>query len=232
MFQIRKSDERGNAHHGWLKSKHTFSFAEYFDPRHMGFRALRVINEDRIDGGSGFPPHPHRDMEIISYVVKGALEHQDSMGNKTVIRPGEIQRMSAGTGVRHAEYNHYPDQETHFFQIWIQPSRSGLNPGYGQKSFDEALRQKNLVLVISNDGREDSIPINQDADLYLSKLKQNESLEFDVRDGRHIWLQMVNGSIRVNDRKLETGDALAIDESTRLDIRAAVDSEFMIFDLA
>jgi quercetin 2,3-dioxygenase len=232
MVQIRKSEERGQAHHGWLKSKHTFSFADYFDPRHMGFRALRVINEDRIDGGSGFPPHPHRDMEIVSYVVKGALEHQDSMGNKTVIRPGEIQRMSAGTGVRHAEYNHYPDQETHFFQIWIQPEKTGLKPGYGQKSFEDEFQRKNLVLVISRDGRDGSIAINQDADLYLSRLKENESLGFDVREDRHLWLQIVKGSVQVHDRKLEAGDALAMDESTRVEIRAATDAEIMIFDLA
>lgn len=232
MQQLRRSTDRGLGDHGWLKSRHTFSFADYYDPRNMGFRALRVINEDRIAGGTGFDAHPHRDMEIISYVMKGALRHQDSMGNQTVIKPGEVQRMSAGTGVVHSEDNDRKDQETHFFQIWILPKRKGIEPGYGQKSFEEELKTKKLVLVVSEDAREGSIGINQDADVYLSRLAAEEPLNFAVREGRGIWIQVLRGEVSVNGSKLSAGDGISLTEEKNLRISSSADSEIMIFDLA
>ena len=232
MLQLRKSTERGLGDHGWLKSRHTFSFADYYDPSQMGFRSLRVINEDRIEGGTGFGAHPHRDMEIISYVVKGALEHQDSMGNKAVIRPGEVQRMSAGSGVVHSEYNQLADTETHFFQIWIMPNARGGAPGYGQKSFEDDLNAKKLVLVVSGDGRDGSIGIKQDADLYLSRPKTGDVVDFEVRKGRGVWIQVVRGKIDVNGKSLAGGDGVAVEGETKLVIRSDDASEFMLFDLA
>lgn len=233
MLEVRKSNERGYADHQWLKSKHTFSFADYYDPNHMGFRSLRVINEDRIEGGTGFGAHPHRDMEIISYVVQGALEHKDSMGTKAIIRPGEVQRMSAGTGVVHSEYNHQADEETHFFQIWIMPKTRGGNPGYGQKSFEADLNSKKLVLVISQDGRDGSIDVKQDADLYISRLKANDELEFKLREGRGAWIQIVRGQVTLNgDQTLEKGDAASFTAEELLQFKANQDSEFLLFDLA
>lgn len=232
MRQLRKSQDRGDANHGWLKSKHTFSFADYYDPNFMGFRSLRVINEDRIEGGTGFGAHPHRDMEIISYVVKGALEHKDSMGTKAIIKPGEVQRMSAGTGVVHSEYNAMPDEETHFFQIWIQPKTRGGNPGYGQKSFEADLNSKKLVLVMSEDGRDGSINIKQDADMYISRLSVGDHLEFTVRDTRGAWIQVIRGRLTVNDQELTTGDALAFEAEELLKFKATDKSEFILFDLA
>ena len=232
MLQLRKSNERGLANHGWLKSRHTFSFAEYYDPKHMGFRSLRVINEDRIEGGTGFGSHPHRDMEIISYVVSGALEHKDSMGNKALIRPGEVQRMSAGSGVVHSEYNAFPDEETHFFQIWILPSKAGGAPGYGQKSFEEDLNSKKQVLVVSQDGRDGSISIKQDADLYLSRLKSGEDLRFQLRPKRGAWVQVIKGHANVNGQDLMAGDALSFENEELLQFKALDNSELMIFDLA
>lgn len=232
MMVLRKSLDRGAADHGWLKSRHTFSFASYYDPKHMGFGSLRVINEDRIAGGTGFSEHPHRDMEIISYVVSGALEHKDSAGNKTVIRPGEVQRMSAGQGVTHSEYNFYKDQETHFFQIWILPDRPGTKFSYGQKSFEKDLNEKNLVLVISNDGRDGSIPINQNADMYISRLNSGDSIRFESNQTRNVWLQVVKGQLTVNGEKVAAGDGLAASGENTLEISAGVDSEVIIFDLA
>lgn len=232
ITKIRRSADRGFANHGWLKSRHTFSFANYLDPEHMGFRSLRVINEDRIDGGSGFGAHPHRDMEIISYVLEGALEHQDSMGNRTVIKPGEVQRMSAGSGVVHSEYNQMANEKTHFFQIWIMPHTHGGNPGYGQKSFEAELNAQAKVLVVSGDGREGSIPIQQDADIYLSRQKQGDRLEIPVRRGRGIWLQVVRGQVTANQQSLETGDALSAEGEGILALQASADAELMIFDLA
>ena len=205
MMKIRKSNARGNADHGWLKSRHTFSFAEYYDPQHMGFRSLRVINEDRIDGGTGFGKHPHKDMEIISYVISGALEHQDTMGNKAVIYPGEVQKMSAGTGVFHSEQNHSPGEVAHFFQIWIIPSESGGAPGYGQKSFANELESKKLVLVTSQTGRDGSLAIKQDADIWISRLKKSNQLEYPIKTGRGVWLQIVKGQVKVNGAEVETG---------------------------
>lgn len=231
MMVIRKSNERGAADHGWLKSQHTFSFADYYDPAQMGFGPLRVINEDRIAPGTGFGSHPHRDMEIISYVVSGALEHQDSAGNKNVIRPGEVQRMSAGTGVVHSEYNFYKDRETHFFQVWIQPNKKGVPFSYGQRSFENELNEKNLVLVVSNNGRDGSISIHQDADMYVSRLKSGDSLRFAGRPTRNVWLQVVKGRLNVNQVTISTGDGLATKAETALEIAAEADSELLLFDL-
>lgn len=231
-FQIRRSEERGHAHHGWLNSQHTFSFAGYYDPRHMGFRSLRVINEDRIEGGTGFGKHPHKDMEIISYVVKGALQHEDSMGTKAIIKPGEVQRMTAGTGILHAEMNAMPDDTTHFFQIWIMPKKSGDAPGYGQKSFAKELETQKMTLVLSEDARDGSIGIKQDADLYLSRLKPLEKVDFSLREGRGAWIQLVHGEVKLNGETLKSGDAAAIEGIKDLHFEATKDSEFMLFDLA
>lgn len=231
MQQIRKSEDRGLANHGWLKSLHTFSFAEYHDPKHMGFRSLRVINEDRIEGGTGFGKHPHRDMEIISYVVSGGLQHEDSMGNKTVILPNEVQRMTAGTGVAHSENNANPTEETHFFQIWIMPKTKGATPGYGQKSFATELNTKKLVHVISQDGKDGSISINQDADMYISRLKAGDDLDFKLRETRGAWIQVVKGDLTVNGKSVKTGDALSFENEEVIQFKASVDSEFLLFDL-
>jgi len=231
-MQHRKSEDRGLANHGWLKSRHTFSFAEYYDPQHMGFRSLRVINEDRIEGGTGFGKHPHRDMEIISYVVEGALEHKDSMGNETVIRPGEVQRLSAGTGIAHSEYNQKLDEETHFFQIWIMPKTTGGSPGYGQKSFEKELNSQKMVLVVSEEARDGSIGIKQDADIYISRLKKNDNVQFQLRDKRGAWIQIVKGQIDVNGKKISEGDALSFENAELLNIQALEPSEFLLFDLA
>lgn len=230
MLNIRKSSERGNADHGWLKSKHTFSFANYYDPSHLGFRTLRVINEDRIAPGSGFGAHPHSDMEIISYVVKGSLAHQDSMGNKITITPGEVQRMSAGTGVVHSEYS-TSDMDTHFFQIWITPNKKGIKPSYAQKSFEKEIDSQEKVLVISQDGREGSLSIQQDADVYVSKLKAGQHIHFDVRAGRGVWIQIIKGEIFVGDKQFKAGDAFSTEDTQTLKLEANSDSEFFIFDL-
>lgn len=231
MFDVRRSQERGDANHGWLKSRHTFSFAGYYDPKFMGFRTLRVINEDRIEGGTGFDRHPHSNMEIISYVVTGALQHRDSMGNVAVIRPGEVQKLSAGTGIAHSEYNYLPDEDTHFFQIWITPNKSGMAPSYGQKSFEEDLNSKKMVLAISGDGRDGSIQILQDADMYISRLKGDDEIGFELRKGRGAWIQVVAGRLEVNGKEIATGDAVAIDEAGLLKLKALEKSEFMLFDL-
>lgn len=231
MFQVRKSEERGLAEHGWLRSQHTFSFANYHDPKHMGFKNLRVINEDRIAGGSGFSSHPHSDMEIISYVIKGALEHKDSMGTEATIKPGEVQRMSAGTGVIHSEKNAQAKDETHFFQIWITPNRQGTKPSYGQKSFEQDLKSKKLVLVISQDAREGSIGINQDADVYISRLKSGEELDFNIRPDRGVWLQVVKGNGEINGIQLKAGDAISSQDELSLKFMASEESEVILFDL-
>ncbi|OYZ11263.1 MAG: quercetin 2,3-dioxygenase [Bdellovibrio sp. 28-41-41] len=231
MITVRKSNDRGLAEHGWLKSRHTFSFAEYYDPEFMGFGSLRVINEDRIQGGTGFGTHPHKDMEIISYVISGALQHKDSMGNVAVIKPGEIQRMSAGTGVAHSEYNDEKSKETHFFQIWISPDHRGGKPGYGQKSFEKELTTQKIVHVISKDGRDGSISINQDANMYISRLKKSEALDYKLNKGRKLWIQLIKGTVKVNDNEIETGDAIAAIDIGTVKIEVKDDSEMIIFDL-
>jgi len=232
MLQIRKSDERGLANHGWLKSRHTFSFADYYDPSHMGFRSLRVINEDRIEGGTGFGTHPHKDMEIISYVVSGGLKHKDSHGTEAIIKPGDVQRMSAGTGVAHSEYNELNDQVTHFFQIWIQPNRTGNPFSYGQKSFEKELNSQKLVQVLSQDGKNGSIAITQDADMYISRLKTGDTLEYTVRSGRGVWVQVVKGKLNLGENPLSVGDGASTEDAQNLIFKSFEDTEIIIFDLA
>ena len=230
MITIRKSEERGHANHSWLDSHHTFSFANYYDPNFMGFRALRVINEDRVSGGAGFPTHPHREMEIISYVIDGALEHKDSLGNGSVIRPGDVQRMSAGTGVTHSEFNRSPSDELHFLQIWIMPGERGLPPGYEQKSFSSA--NGGITLVASPDGRDGSVTVHQDVRIYRGKLAANAQHRRTLATDRHVWLQLVSGDLEVNGRRLKAGDGAAISGEGELDLSADSDAHFLLFDLA
>ena len=210
MISIRRADERGLAHFGWLHSRHTFSFGNYFDPRHMGFGPLRVINEDRVEPGRGFGEHGHRDMEIISYVLEGALQHRDSMGNGSIIRPGDIQRMTAGTGVRHSEMNHSATESVHFLQIWIEPEREGIEPGYEQKAFSEADKRGVLKLVGSRDGRDGSVTINRDVDLYASLLQSGDSVTHALETQRHVWLQVVRGELDVEGMSVSAGDGVAL----------------------
>ena len=230
-MQIRRSQERGHADYGWLDSHHTFSFANYYDPEHMGFRDLRVINDDRVRGGQGFGTHPHRDMEIISYVVEGELEHRDSMGNGSVIRPGDVQRMRAGTGVTHSEYNHSQTNTLRFLQIWVLPEERGLEPGYEQKFFGDERRGK-LRLVASPDGAEGSVQIAQDAKMYASVLADGERVVHTLTVGRHAWLQVVRGNVTVNGVELAEGDGVSFDETTAISVTSAGESELILLDLA
>lgn len=239
MITLRKSADRGYADHGWLKSYHSFSFADYFDPAHMGVGNLRVINEDRIAPGTGFGTHGHRDMEIVSYVLDGALAHKDSMGNGSeggahagVIRPGDVQRMSAGTGVRHSEFNHAADQTTHFLQIWILPRQAGIAPGYEQKHFDAAAKRGRLALVASPDGREGSVTIHADATLRAGLLDGAERVQVDLDPRRIAYVHLVRGALRVNDHALRGGDAARIEGETRLVLEGGEDAEVLVFDLA
>ncbi|NTV01328.1 MAG: pirin family protein [Chlorobiaceae bacterium] len=232
MITIRKASDRGHEEHGWLDTRHTFSFADYHDPAHMGFRSLRVINEDRVMPGQGFGTHPHRDMEIISYVLEGALEHRDSMGNGTVIRPGEVQRMSAGSGVTHSEFNHSEHEPVHFFQIWILPEKRGLLPGYEQKRFPAEERRGRFRLVASRDGREGALVINQDASIHSAILEPGESVSFTLASGRHAWLQVARGSVELNGLALEAGDGAAASEEPLLTVVGGALSELILFDLA
>ena len=232
MITIRRADERGHADHGWLNSYHTFSFASYQDPQHMGFRSLRVMNEDRVAAGQGFGTHAHRDMEIVSYVLDGELEHKDSMGNGEVLRPGEFQRISAGTGITHSEFNPSTDKPTHFYQIWLLPERSGMEPGYQQKRFDSAGRKDRFQLVASRDGAEGSLLIHQDANVYLADLTSGHDLTYGIPTGRHVWLQVLRGSVSVNGQSLQTSDAVAVSHEQTLLLRADDHAEVMLFDLA
>ena len=231
MIQVRKSADRGHAEHGWLKSKHTFSFADYHDAKHMGFGPLRVINEDRIDGGAGFGTHTHRDMEIISYVIEGGLKHKDSMGNETVIQPGEVQRLTAGTGINHSEYNQLPDKTTHFLQIWIMPEKVGLKPGYGQKSFVADFSGGDLVLVASQTGRDGSVSLNQDADMYAVKSGRAGEKTLPVARARQVWVQVIGGTVTVDGTTLGTGDGAGIRQVESLRLAWTAGAEFIVFDL-
>lgn len=228
---LRRAEERGGANLGWLDSKHTFSFGHYFDPNHVGFGPLRVINEDRVAPGGGFPTHPHSNMEIISYVIDGGLEHRDSLGTGSVIRPGDIQRMTAGTGVRHSEYNASKTEPVHFLQIWIVPERDGLEPSYEEKSFSFEDKRGVLRLIGSRDGRDGSVVIHQDVDLYTSILLKGESVQHDVKEGRGAWVQVISGQLTVNGVAVKAGDGLSIVAAGRLDISAENQTEFLLFDL-
>jgi len=230
MMTIRKSEERGHANHGWLDSHFTFSFAEYHDPRHMGFRSLRVINDDRIAPGGGFGMHPHRDMEIISYVLEGALEHKDSMGNGSVIRPGDFQYMSAGTGVRHSEFNPSDKEETHLLQIWIMPDQRGAQPRYGEKALANAPTGK-VHLVASKSGRDGSIAIHQDAELLLAKLDRGDKVEHSLRPDRQAWVHVATGAVEVNGQVLQAGDAAALSEEAQVKLAATEPAQVLLFDL-
>src|SRR5579863_8475788 len=231
MLTIRRSEERGHADHGWLDSRHTFSFADYHDPRHMGFRGLRVINEDRVEGGKGFGTHGHRDMEIVSYVLEGALKHNDSMGTGSVIRPGDVQRMTAGTGVRHSEFNGSDRESVHFLQIWLLPSKQGLEPGYEQKTFGDAEKRGRLRLVASPDGSEGSVTVHTDARLYASVLAAGEKVEHQVAPGRSAWIQVVRGTVKVAGEKLLAGDGASTSDRGPLPIEGIDGSEVLVFDL-
>ncbi|TWU19928.1 pirin family protein [Allorhodopirellula heiligendammensis] len=231
MINIRRSADRGHADYGWLMSHHTFSFSAYHDVNHMGFRALRVMNEDRVGAGQGFGSHPHKDMEIVSYVLEGALEHKDSMGNGAVLHPGEFQRISAGTGITHSEFNPSSDEPTHFYQIWIGPDRLGHAPSYEQKRFDVSSSAQQLRLVASADGREGSITIHQDVQIYVAQLAAEKSIEFQLEESRHAWLQVLRGRVKLNGYAMETGDGAAVSSETALDICATLDAEIMLFDL-
>ena len=235
MIKVRKANERGHARHGWLDSYHTFSFADYYDPAHMGFRALRVINEDRVVGGEGFGRHSHRDMEIISYVLEGGLEHRDSMGTGAVIRPDDVQRMSAGTGVTHSELNASPSDPVHFLQIWILPDKRGIPPSYEQKTFGRAEKAGRLRLVASpdgGDGPDGSVTIHADARMYAGLFDAGQTAEHALADGRHAWVHVVRGTVRVNGIDLSAGDAVALSAERAVQIEGIDASEVLVFDLA
>jgi hypothetical protein len=232
MIEVRKSEERGHANHGWLDSYHSFSFAEYYDPQHMGFGPLRVINEDRVDPGAGFGTHGHRNMEIISYVLDGELAHKDSMGNGSVIRPGDVQRMSAGTGVMHSEYNHAKERATHFLQIWIEPAQFGLEPGYEEKHFDEAEKRGRLRLIASREGADGSVVVHQDAKLYAGLFDGDESAMLEVAAGRRVYVHVARGEIVVNGVALKHGDAIKAVDEPRVELSQGRGAEVLVFDLA
>ena len=232
MIELRRANERGHANHGWLDSYHSFSFADYHDPLHMGFGALRVINEDRIAPGTGFGTHGHRDMEIISYVLEGALAHKDSMGNGSVIRPGDVQRMSAGTGVQHSEFNHQPDGATHFLQIWIEPDRRGIAPGYEEKHFAPVDKRGRLRLIASPDGADGSVRIHQDARVLAGLFDGDERAALAIEPGRRAYVHVARGAITVDDVALGAGDALMATDSSPLALRDGKGAEVIVFDLA
>ena len=233
MVTVRKSAERGHVQLGWLDTRHTFSFAEYYDPRHMGFRALRVINDDRVAPRMGFPSHPHRDMEILTYVLEGELAHEDSMGNGSVIRPGDVQRMSAGTGIVHSEVNASPSEPLHLLQIWILPDRPGLPPSYEQKTFSDSEKHGRLRRIVSRDGAEGSVSVHQDVDLYAMVLGSGQTVRHTLRPGRHAWLQVAGGTVALNGQLLEAGDGAAVSDEVTLELAGTTDqAEALLFDLA
>ena len=232
MIRIRRSAERGYFDHGWLQTYHTFSFAGYRDPQHMGFRALRVMNEDRVAPGQGFDTHGHRDMEIVTCVLEGALEHRDSMGNGEVLRPGEFQRMSAGTGIEHSEFNPSATEPVHLYQIWLFPERKGITPSYEQKAFDPSERRNRLRVVASRDGENGALTINQDARILLATIDPGEHISHAIPSGRHAWLQVLRGAVELDSTRLVAGNGVAFSEEPAADLRAAEPAEVMLFDLA
>ena len=231
MFALRRAQQRGHASHGWLNSYHTFSFGDYYDPRHMGFANLRVINDDTVSPSGGFGTHGHRDMEIITYVLDGALEHRDSMGNGSLIRPGDVQRMSAGTGVTHSEFNASDSEPVHFLQIWVLPEQHGLRPGYEQKAFPDEEKRGRLRLVGSRDGRDGSLTIHQDVDLYASLLRANDSVSYELGEDRNGWVQVARGSVRLDDNELSAGDGVALKGARTLTFEGVDDAEILLFDM-
>ena len=231
MIAIRHSNDRGRADHGWLSSRHTFSFGHYYDPQFMGFGPLRVINEDRVKPAQGFGTHGHSDMEILSYVLDGALEHKDSMGNGSIMRPGDLQRMTAGTGVRHSEVNASQTDPVHFLQIWILPEKNGLQPGYEQKTFSDDDKRGRLRLIGSRDGRDGSVTIHQDLDLYATLLDAGDSVRHDTGDGRKGWVQVARGSVVLNDRELDAGDGVAIEGPAAVTLTGSTEAEVLLFDM-
>ena len=232
MILIRKSNDRGHADHGWLDSRFTFSFADYYDPQHVQFRTLRVMNDDRIAGGGGFPTHPHRDMEIVTYVLEGALAHKDSLGNGSVIKPGDVQYMSAGTGVAHSEFNASDSETAHLYQIWMFPDRQGYKPVYDQKHFTDADKSGKLRLVVSPDGRDGSVQIRQDNELYATVLAPGESLQHTLKPDRHAYVQVARGSATLNGQPLEAGDGAEVSAEKSLQLTGVNDAEVLLFDLA
>ncbi len=231
MLKTRLSQDRGHADHGWLESYHTFSFAGYYDPEYHGFRSLRVINEDRVQPGQGFGRHPHDNMEILSYVLEGNLEHKDSMGTGSVIKPGDVQVMSAGTGITHSEFNPSPKEKVHFLQIWMFPDKQGLKPRYDQKHFSEEDKKDKLLLIGSKQGRDGSVVIHQDIDLFASRLGPGKNLQYQIRPGSGFWLQVIEGGLEVNGTKLKAGDAVYGKEEKALEVKANKESEFLLFDV-
>ena len=232
MIAIRKSNERGHADHGWLDTRFSFSFADYFDPQHVQFRTLRVMNDDRIAGGGGFPTHPHRDMEIVTYVLDGALAHKDSMGNGSVIRPGDVQYMSAGTGVAHSEFNASDKETVHMYQIWMFPDKQNYTPSYDQKHFSTVEKQAKLRLVVSPDGREGSVRIRQDNEIYATVLAPGETVKHALKPERHAYVQVARGSVTLNGKTLETGDGAALSAEKAVELTGVKDAEVLLFDLA
>ena len=232
MLQIRRANERSHADHGWLNTYHSFSFADYYHPKHMGFRQLRVINEDRVQPGRGFPTHPHRNMEIISYVLEGALEHKDSMGNGSVIVPGEVQRMSAGTGITHSEFNHSQAELVHFLQIWILPDTEEVTPSYEQTYFPDEEKRGKLRLIASADGRDGSVTIHQNVNLYATLLEAGEEIVHRIPSGRHVWLQVARGKVLVNGQQLAQGDGATLSSEGRVHVFGEGRAEILLFDLA
>jgi redox-sensitive bicupin YhaK (pirin superfamily) len=232
VVKVRKAADRGHADHGWLNSRHTFSFADYHDPAHMGFRALRVINDDRVAPGRGFGSHSHRDMEIISYVLEGALAHRDSMGTDGVLQPGDVQRMSAGTGVVHSEFNGSKSEPVHFLQIWLKPDAKGISPSYEQKMFPDAEKRGRLRLIVSPDGHDGSLKINTDARVYAGVFDAGQMGDRALDAGRHAWVQVAHGRVRVNGQELGTGDGVAVSDERHLSIEGIERGEILVFDLA
>lgn len=232
MIEIRRSADRGAVNMGWLNARHSFSFGSYYDPEHMGFGNLRVINEDRIEPAQGFGTHGHKDMEIVTYMIEGALEHKDNMGNGSVIRAGDVQRMSAGTGVQHSEFNHSSSEKAHLLQIWLLPERAGILPGWEEKTFSKSDKHNKLRLIASRDARDDSLKIHQSVDIYAAVLDEGRGIIHEMADSHTGWIQLVNGNLSVNGEQLAAGDGAAIADTRQLEIQANGESEFLLFDMS